>query len=427
MPTAFSKNNPPRVLYLFTTFPIVSETFLQREIRIIRTKVTDLSLNTIWGGKSVFEDSPVHRFRMWELVKLVYWLPYWLIHKPAPVIGYWMGFITSPPRSLKNIGETLLGYAYALIHARRIESWQPDIIHAVWATMPATAAMMLKRLVGCHYSMGAHAYDIFQNGGDCFLKRKLEEAEFVHTSTRFARKHLVETGAEGKKVHLIRRGLSTFPKIKQQRTNIGKVRLLSIGRLVEKKGYEDQFRIYRDLRKRGIPFEARIVGDGPLRKTLSRLIETYQLERQVDLVGSVPHEEIQTHYEWCDLFIFTGLVAKDGDRNGLANVIPEAMARGIPVLSTPDSGIIENFKHDYEMLILPSKPIEDWVLTIKDLIANEDRRIVLGMTARHWVERQFDATKNSEKLFKLMVSACNRRAAENERPPAPEGGDQSTL
>jgi len=414
MPAPFSKKNPPRVLYLFTTFPLVSETFLQREIRVMWDKVADLSLHTIWGGEKEFEGLPVHRFRMVELILVLYWLPYWSIRRPSTVLRFWTGLFKHPPGSFKNLGETLLGFAFALIHANRLAHWEPDLAHAVWATMPATAAMMLKGLVGIPYSIGAHAYDIFQKGGDCFLARKLEEAEFIHTSTRFARQHLVSLGVDSKKVYLIRRGLSTFPPTKSHRAVIDRLRLLSIGRLVEKKGYEDQFRIYRDLRKRGIPFEVQIVGDGPLRRRLEQLISIYQLERQVELVGKVPHESIHEYYEWCDLFVFTGVVARDGDRNGLANVIPEAMARGIPVVTTPDSGILENFKNDYEMVILPAKPIEDWVVTLKALTADSARRRMLGTTARHWVERQFDANKNSDKLFKLMVSACNRRAVETD-------------
>lgn len=427
MPAVFSKKSPPRVFYLYTTFPLVSETFLQREMRVIQTLIPELSLNTIWRGGNSFEGFPVDRFRMWELATLLVWLPYWLIKKPKTLFGFFGRLMQKPPTYPKNWAECLLGFAYALIRAKKIEKWQPDLIHAVWATMPATAAMILRELIGIHYSMGAHAYDIFQNGGDAFLDRKLDEAQFIHTSTRFARKHLLSLGAEGQKVHLIRRGLSSFPPIKAQREEIGRVKLLTIGRLVEKKGYPDQFRIYRDMRKRGIPFEAKIIGDGPQGSELEKLISDYHLEGHVKLIGKVPHEEVHSYYEWCDLFIFTGVVAKDGDRNGLANVIPEAMARAIPVITTPDSGIIENFKDDYEMVILPAKPIEPWVETIKNLIADYDRRKMLGTTARHWVERQFDAHKNSGKLFKLMVADCNKRSPKiaEEQPESEEATDAS--
>ena len=406
MPSESSQDNPTRICYLYTTFPLVSETFLQREMRVIRTKTSALSLHSIWGGKSNFEGQQVERFYLWELVKLVYWLPYWIIKKPAVVGWFFKGLIVHPPRYGKNWAENLLGFAFALIRVRAIEAWKPQLIHAVWATMPATAALTIHKLTDIPFSMGGHAYDIFQKGGDCFLDDKIAEARFIHTSTKFAKSHLLSLGANSQKVYLIRRGLSASPPVNTMREHLDTIRFLTIGRLVEKKGYVEQFRIYRDLRKRSIPFTAEIVGDGPLLKPLTRLIRDYELENQVKLIGKVPHEEIQAYYERADFFIFTGIVAKNGDRNGLANVIPEAMARGIPVITTPDSGIVENFKPDCEAAILPIRPIEAWVMKIKELAGNYEQRKALADNARAWVDKRFSAQKNSSRLFKYMEAEC---------------------
>ena len=406
MPSESSQDSSTRICYLYTTFPLVSETFLQREMRVIRTKTSALELHSIWGGKTSFEGLKVQRFYLWELIKLFYWLPYWIVKKPAVIGWFFSGLIVHPPRYGKNWAENLLGFAFALIRVRAIEAWNPQLIHAVWATMPATAALTINKLTGIPFSMGAHAYDIFQKGGDCFLKNKIAEARFIHTSTKFAKSYLLSLGANSQKVHLIRRGLSVSPPANQMREQIDVIHFLTIGRLVEKKGYMEQLRIYRDLRKRSIPFTVEIVGDGPLLKQLSRLIRDYQLESQVKLIGKVPHEEIQAYYERADFFIFTGIVAKNGDRNGLANVIPEAMARGIPVITTPDSGIVENFKPDCEAAILPIRPIEAWVVKIKELAADYEQRKALVDNARAWVDKRFSAQKNSARLFKLIEAEC---------------------
>ena len=420
MPSESSQDSPPRICYLYTTFPLVSETFLQREMRVIRSKAVDLELHTIWGGKTSFEGQPVRRFYLWELIKLVYWLPYWIVKKPTAVGWFFKGLIVHPPRYGKNWLENLLGFAFALVRAREIEAWNPELVHAVWATMPATAALTLNKLIGTPFSMGAHAYDIFQKGGDCFLQEKLLEARFIHTSTKFAKSHMLQMGADMQKLRLIRRGLSTFPPLNGMREQIDTIRFLTIGRLVEKKGYIEQFRIYRDLRKRGIPFVAEVVGDGPLLKPLTQLIQDYQLEDQVKLVGKVAHENIQSYYQRADFFIFTGIVAKNGDRNGLANVIPEAMARGIPVITTPDSGIVENFQADWEAAILPIRPIDDWVMKIKELAADYDQRKALAAHARSWVEKSFSAPKNSSKLFRFMKAECSITRAGRGQPAMAE-------
>lgn len=385
----------------------------------MRTQKVHLQLHSIWGGKPEFEGMPVQCFALWELVKLFYWLPYWMIQKPRALGWFFRELILHRPRYTQNLLETLLGFAYALIRARSIEAWKPNWVHAVWATMPATTALMLQHLVGLRFSMGAHAYDIFQKGGDCLLEAKIDAASFIHTSTKFAKTHLQELGAPAAKVHLIRRGLSTFPPLNDLRPDMDRIRFLSIGRLVEKKGYAEQFRIYRDLRKRGIPFFVEIIGDGPLRHELETLLVDYDLQDSVNLVGKVPHENIQAYYQRTDLFIFTGKVAKDGDRNGLANVIPEAMARGIPVLTTPDSGIVENFRSGYEVIILPIRPVDPWVETIKNLVADSAMRQAIGTNARQWVETHFNAKRNSGKLFRLMEK--NIRDAASSATLAPSG------
>ncbi len=392
-----------RLCYIYTTFPLVSETFLQREMQIMKGKVQHLRLYTIWGGKRKFEDLRVHKFELIELLTLFYWLPYWYVKRKEATLAIFRKISKSRPQYFKNWLETLLGIAFAFIRAKQIQKWQPDLIHAVWATMPSTAALLLKGLIDTPFSMGAHAYDIFQKGGDCLLKPKAENSNFIHSSTQFAKDYLVELGADAGHVHMIRRGLSSLPPINQLRKSIHELRILTIGRLVEKKGYEEQLKIYNDLRRRAIPFKVDIVGEGPLRKTLEHEIEAYGLSDHINLVGAIPHAETQFYYSQADLFVFTGVIAKDGDRNGLANVIPEAMARGLPVLSTPDTGVMEAFKADYELAILPLRPTEDWVLTIKDLIGDYPRRKALGAAARLWTETNFNARKNTQKLYNIMI------------------------
>jgi colanic acid/amylovoran biosynthesis glycosyltransferase len=402
-------SDSPRICYFYTTFPVVSETFLQRENRVIRSKTDQLEIHSIWGGKTQFENQQIHRFHLWELIKLFYWLPFWLIKKPAVLFWFAGNIIAHPPQYAKNWAETLLGFAFALIRTRSIADRNPELIHAVWATMPATAAIMVKKLAGIPFSMGAHAYDVFQKGGDCLLQAKLAESQFIHTSTKFAKKHLIQIGADPGKVHLIRRGLYVFPPMNELRETIDVIRFLTVGRLVEKKGLLEQLRIYRELRKRGIPFEVEIVGDGPIRRQLEERIRDYKLENQVKLIGKVDHDQIQNFYQRADFFIFTGVVAKSGDRNGLANVIPEAMSRGIPVLTTPDAGIVENFKPDQEAIILPIRPVDEWIKKILSLQGDYAARKSLGATARYWVERQFSARRNTTRLFRYMKKDCDDR------------------
>ena len=160
----------------------------------------------------------------------------------AGVLGkIFSGFLAAPIPSLLNAAENGVGMAVGIVWARRFRREQYQVLHAVWASMPATAALTAAELTGIPYTMGAHAYDVFEDGGDWILSRKIRGARFLHTSTCAAAQRLMERGAEADSVRVIRRGLFEIPGFTPgDRPPHDPFRILSIGRLVEKKGYFDQ-------------------------------------------------------------------------------------------------------------------------------------------------------------------------------------------
>jgi colanic acid/amylovoran biosynthesis glycosyltransferase len=159
----------------------------------------------------------------------------------------------------------MLGAGFACVYARSFRRNPPGLIHAAWSGAPATAAWLLWRLDGHRFTTGAHAYDIFEHGGDWWLKEKLDAAVFVHTSTEVARDALVASrgrGGQGR-VHPQRPGAAAGPEAPALLAPSAPP--ARSARLVEKKGLDRQLRIYAALKAAGVDFEARIVGDGPLR------------------------------------------------------------------------------------------------------------------------------------------------------------------
>ena len=150
-----------------------------------------------------------------------------------------------------------------------------------WARGEGT---VLEDIDGHRYTAAAHAYDIYEHGGDWWLREKLEPAAFVHTSTDMARQALIERGVPAARIHCIRRGLDRLPPPKRLRASRDPLRLLAVARLVEKKGLRHQLRIHAALRAAGIAFEARIVGEGPLRAELERLAGQKALGGQVEQI-----------------------------------------------------------------------------------------------------------------------------------------------
>jgi glycosyltransferase involved in cell wall biosynthesis len=145
--------------------------------------------------------------------------------------------------------------------------------------------------------------------------------------------------------------------------------LLSVGRLVEKKGYFHQLKIVNLLKNKSVPFRLRIVGDGPMKKNLIKEMQRLDLSQHVEFLGSLPQKVIRELYLNSDVFLFTGVVAKNGDRDGIPNVIPEAMSAGCLILSSCYAGASEAFIEDVSGFSMNPFNTEQWIHFVNRFLA----------------------------------------------------------
>lgn len=396
----------PVIAYLFTTFPKPTETFLQREVAALRAQGARLRLYSLWGGGGSFRGLPVERFNKWRLLTLLWLIPYEAWRRPGVLKQLLRGLISRRPPSWLNFWENMLGAGFACIYARSFRRDPPALVHAAWAGGPATAAWLLWRMDGHPYSAAAHAYDIFEHGGDWWLKEKLDPAAFIHTSTAMARRTLVGLGLPEAKIHCIRRGLERLPPLKRLRSSRSPLRLLAVARLVEKKGLDQQLRIYAALRAAGVPFAARIAGEGPLRADLERLAGSLGVAGDVTFTGHLPQHEIWNQLGWADALLHTGVIAPSGDRDGLPNVIPEAMAAGVLVVTSPAAATTEAVTDGQTGLVAPVEIAQAWVAALRRLAEDDALAERLRAGGRSWVEENFDAHRNAARLLARFQAAA---------------------
>ncbi len=400
-----------RLAYLFTTFPEASETFLQREVRAMRAQPVDFTLHSLWGGAEQWEGLAVERFDLRELLSLFWWLPYWLWRRPRVLLEIATALTRRPPPSGLNAGENLLGLGFALVYSRRFEmlAQRLHLCHAVWATTPAAAGWMLERLLGVPYTMGAHAFDVFQHGGDWLLEEKLRDARLIHTTTLATRARLLDRGANASHIVLIRRGLGEIPPLPPRRAPGRVLHLLAIGRLIPKKGFPELLRVLRYLRASGITFECRIIGGGPLERNLRACARELDLEDCTHITGALAYGEVaKLQREWADVFLFTGIVAPDGDRDGLPNVIPEAMVAGVPVITSPMPGAMEAVIHGQTGFVAALDDWESWHDAILHAIRDGEATEAIRRRAHAWVVENFDAARNAAALAAAVRHAVMR-------------------
>jgi glycosyltransferase involved in cell wall biosynthesis len=399
-------SRPPHIALLFTTFPKTSETFLQRDVAALQAKGLNLKLYSLWGGGGTFNGLPVQVFNKWRLVAVfLLIIPWQLIRRPRLMRDLFEGVFTRAAPSWLNFWENMLGAGFAGSFERAMRRDPPALVHGAWAGAPATAGWILWRMHGWRYSCGAHAYDIYEHGGDWWLLEKLKHARFIHTSTEMGRRELIGRGVPAEQLVCIRRGLDVFPAFKPLRRERRPLRLLCIARLVPKKGLDYQLRIYAALKAAGMVFEARIVGEGPLRGSLEILAAQLKLADVVKFTGQLAQPEVWEQLTWADVLLHTGVVAPSGDRDGLPNVIPEAMAAGVLVVTSPVSATTEAISQERTGLVADVDLPLAWVVALRRLGEDDALAERLRTGARRWVEENYDAHRNTARLVECFEEA----------------------
>jgi colanic acid/amylovoran biosynthesis glycosyltransferase len=406
--------NAPVIAYIFTTFPKKTETFLQREVTGLQALGVNLRLYSMWGGGGSFNGLPVVHFPKWKLILLSVWIPWLALARPRVLGELIRGVVTHRPRSALNFFENLLGLGFGLIYAAHFRKNRPAHVHAVWGGAPAASAWLLWRLDGHPYSGAGHAYDLYQKGGDGWLREKLGPAHWIHTSTDMGRRTLLGKGLAESQIHVIRRGLITLPPLKPLRAERSRtpLRLLCVARLVPKKGLDHQLRIYAALKAAGLPFEAHIAGEGPLRAELAALAAELGVAGEVTFLGHRPQVEIAAQLAWADVLLHTGVVAADGDRDGLPNVIPEAMSAGVLVVTSPAAATTEAITDGVTGRVVAVDEPASWLNALIALLDEEAKAAQIQAAARTWVEANFNAHQNAARLaalYRECTSATNNQ------------------
>lgn len=395
---------PRRIAILYTTLPVRSETFVQRELLAIADQDMEIETWSLHRGDRSFAGLPIHRFSKWRLWRLVYRIPAeWICHPRVSVELLHLLLGRGLPPSFLNLGENLLGIGFALVEAPHFRRSRPDRIHGVWGSLPAMAAWVLSRLCGIPFSFEAHAYDLYEHGGDWFLREKIRAAERIRSSTAAGVERLLEVGADQKKVAHVRRGLLPMPVFPDRAPIRTPVRLVSVGRLVEKKGFLRQLQILAACRDAGIDFTARIIGEGPFREKIEQARDELRLDDRVELAGWIPVENVMKEMTRADVLLHTGTIARSGDRDGLPNVVGEAMSVGTVVMSTPDGGVAEAVVDGETGFLCPLDDASAWLGSLRRLLEEPDTVLQVRRAARAWVETHFDAECNMRNWYGQLI------------------------
>lgn len=287
--------------------------------------------------------------------------------------------------------------------------------HAHFGSDAATVAMLASRLSGVGYSFTAHARDIYHTYVNPKADRKMRqakiaEANFVATVSEFNRSHLQSLAGEAhaNRIHRLYNGvdLSRFefhPDGREPHT------ILSVGRLVEKKGFADLIAGCAILRDQQTPFRCIIVGDGPLQQDLQSQINALNLQHHVELAGPKPQEQLREIMRNATLFALPCIVTESGDRDGLPTVLLEALAAGLPCISTDVAGVPEIIADGRTGLLIPPGQPADLARAMVRLLSEPDLRIQIAWQGRDKAASDFDLKRNVATLATLFATHAQQK------------------
>jgi glycosyltransferase involved in cell wall biosynthesis len=297
-------------------------------------------------------------------------------------------------------------------------------LHGHFCHGVTTITWFVSRLTATTFSFTAHAKDLYQaelNPGD-LLERKLGAASFVATCTcanadvlRARRPGQQHAGAGHEcavhaavhtAVHTIYHGLDTEYFSPAQAPNRQKRPLiLSVGRFVEKKGFDHLIEACALLLRDGVQFRCLIVGEhGSAYEGIRRLIQERGLGHYVQLRSAVTQDELREIYRHSHVFALPCQVMDDGDRDGFPNVLAEAMAMGVPVVSTCISGIPEMIDDGVHGLLVESRDPAALAAALRRVLADRALHARLRQAGRERIVERFDSRRTTVALCELFLA-----------------------
>jgi colanic acid/amylovoran biosynthesis glycosyltransferase len=277
-------------------------------------------------------------------------------------------------------------------------------VHAHFAGLAARTAYWIERFFGISFSFTAHANDIFApKPFEISLGELIGAARAVVTVSDFGVRFLREKyPGDAAKIHRVYNGidLERFPRAE---FNFRPAAIVSIGRLIEKKGFHDLIEACRILRERGVEFRCEIIGEGPLERALHEQITAAGLTTVVTLTGPLPQGEVLKRLACGALFVLPCIAEVGGGMDNLPTVVMEAMAAGLPVVSTALAGVPEMVQEGVTGFLVPERQTVALADALRRLLADPALARSLGEAGHERAAQLFAIEKSARALRNLFA------------------------
>lgn len=406
-----SSSRPPRIGYVFLRYPGLSDTFVRRELRALRTRGVNVDVfaqapgvhapsadpGAPGGSVIYFGGSRANGRRRLAVA---------LARRPWAVIRLWLFIVRHRDRHAKSWGRDLAVLEEAALLASMLDERGVTHVHAPWADHAALLSLVASRLLRLPFTVQARASEIHRATERQAIPDRVGFADLIVTNSCYnadwLREHL--GGSLTPPVRVIPNGLDPeqFSPAAGHVDRDGPSHIVAVGRLVEPKGFPVLLDALKLLRDRGVDFTAEIVG-GPREPDdtvtwvqLRKRHTTHQLGDRVRFSGEAGMTGVIDAYRRADLFVLPCIRARDGSHDITPNSVIEAMAMGLPVISTTSGAITEIVDDGVDGLLVRPGDADTLAAAIERLLRDPRLRRSLGEAARRKVLERFDAERNVE-------------------------------
>ena len=393
-----------KIVYIIEKFPCESEHFILNEILELEKQKFNIIILALRKTEKFFINSEFS-----TLKSQIIYLPSFLVYVFS--LNLFTGFkeklhiynnlCFKKSTSLKIFLRKTQHFFIALYYANKIKKLDIAHIHAHFAFIAADIACILSKLLGIDFSFTAHAQDIYINKND--IIPKIGMAKFIITCNvhnEILLEDIKKSDNSKKKIFAIYHGINIkkWPYIEHNLSSHNPIKIITVARLVEKKGIIYGINAVKILIDRGYNVSYIIVGDGILDTELKEYVKLEKLEKYIIFLGYKSQDDIYNLMVSSDIFILPCIEAQNGDMDGLPNVLLEALAVGLPVVSSKISAIKELIIHKETGLLVSPKDTMELSEAIIYLLSNNNLYNKLSNNGRKKIEMDFNIDISTTKL-----------------------------